>query len=106
VGYCFMAIVREGISNALKHGNASRIRISVIEYPGIYQLVVHDNGSNAPVKSQMENRKPWNDSTARPAGVGIGLQTMDDRARALGGVFRTDYDRGFRIFVSVPKGSE
>ena len=37
------------------------------------------------------------------SGRGIGLATMADRARALGGMLRIDYDQGFKVFVTVPK---
>lgn len=105
VGYCLVAIVREGISNAIKHSNANRVSVSAIEYPGFYRLLIHDNGTNAPEKPQAASRR-LDDVLTETSSTGIGLQTMEDRARALGGVFRTSFDRGFRIFVSIPKGSE
>ena len=33
---------------------------------------------------------------------GIGLYNMADRVDALGGVFRVEYDKGFKILKSVP----
>ena len=96
VGYGFIAIVREALSNAAKHSDASRVSVSVAAYPAFYRLVVHDNGS-VPPPSDMLGDAPRADG-------GIGLSTMADRARALGGRCRFDYDRGFKVFATVPKG--
>lgn len=87
VGYCFLAVVREALSNTVHHSDASSVKIEIREYPGLYQLVVQDDGSEKSVSSKS----------------GIGLSTMEDRARALGGVFRTGYEQGFRVFVSIPR---
>lgn len=112
IGYGFIAIVREAISNTLRHSDATRLKMSVVEHPAFWQLVVHDNGTVAPFK---KTTGPF--SVARPEGMpheadklikestGIGLKTMEDRARSLNGIFRIEYDRGMRIFVSVPKNT-
>lgn len=100
VGYCFIAIVREALANAAKHSDADRVHVSVIEYPAFWRLAVHDNGS-APGQP-FAPRALRGEADVR-SGTGIGLQTMEDRARALGGVFRAEYERGFRIFVTIPK---
>ena len=88
VKYCFAAIVREALSNIARHSGATEAAVNLIEHPSFYQLVVSDNGR---VKSD-----------AKLTG-GIGLQNMADRVEALGGVFRTEYSKGFRVFISVPK---
>lgn len=87
VGYCFVAVVREAISNTLKHSDASAIEVNVQELPGLYQLIVQDNGTGS----------------GEPGERGIGLQTMEDRVRSLGGTLRITMSNGFRIFVSIPK---
>lgn len=102
VGYGFIAIVREALSNASKHSDASRVSVSVAAYPAFYRLAVHDNGSVPPPASVLDRQgadSPLASGTAR----GIGLATMSDRARALGGMLRVDYDQGFKVFVTVPK---
>ena len=89
IKYCFAAIVREALSNIARHSNASEAVVTVTEHPAFCQLTISDNG------------------TAKAGGsAGIGLQNMADRVDALGGVFRTDRDKGFRIFISVPLRSE
>jgi signal transduction histidine kinase len=87
VGYCFMAIVREALSNTARHSDATLVKVDIHEHPGLFQLIVQDNGSFKPVITN----------------GGIGLQTMEDRARTLGGVVRVEYRNGFRVFVSIPR---
>lgn len=89
VARCFVAIVREAATNTMRHSDATRIEVQVREYPGLFQLVVQDNGSGG--------------TTSSPVGAGMGLQTMDDRVRALGGTLRTEYRDGFRVFASIPR---
>lgn len=91
VAYSFLAIVREALSNSKRHSDATEIGVAVVEFPGLYQLTVHDNGSRLPGKEGNDMRG------------GIGLASMEERARILGGIFRTSFDKGFKIFVSVPK---
>ena len=89
VARCFVAIVREAATNTMRHSDATRIEVQVREYPGLFQLVVQDNGSGG--------------TTSSPVGAGMGLQAMDDRVRALGGTLRTEYRDGFRVFASIPR---
>ena len=91
VARCFVSIVREAATNTVRHSDATRIEVQVREYPGLYQLVVQDNGSEGAATST--------------AGAGMGLRTMDDRVRALGGTLRAGKQQGggFRVFASVPK---
>ena len=91
VARCFVAIVREAATNTVRHSDATELDVQVREYPGLFQLVVQDNGTRS-----------GSDGTP---GAGMGLQTMDDRVRALGGTLRTGWqqDGGFRVFASIPK---
>ena len=85
--YCFAAIIKEALSNIARHSDASAASVTVIEHPAFCQLLVSDNGT---AKSSGDMR-------------GIGLQNMAERVEALGGVFRTEHGKGFRIFASIPK---
>ena len=84
---CFAAVVREALSNIARHSQATEVVVTVTEHPAFFQLVVSDNG----VKKIPSISK------------GIGLQNMADRVNALGGVFRINQDKGFKIFITVPK---
>jgi signal transduction histidine kinase len=84
---CIIGIVKEGISNAVKHSTGDRISIVIREHPAFYQLMLKDNGSCSEIKES-----------------GIGLKNMRDRAEALKGVITfTPSEEGFRIFMSIPK---
>lgn len=88
--FCFAGIVKEGVSNALKHSSGDRIHIILREHPAFYQLLIEDNGSCGSI-----------------SGNGIGLKNMEDRAASVGGnISFTPSDKGFRIFMSVPKEKE
>ncbi|MEG2459099.1 MAG: histidine kinase [Raoultibacter sp.] len=88
--YCLLAVARESLSNVARHSNATRVNISALEYPALFQMIVHDNGAEA---------------GARLGAPGIGMHTMEERVHALGGTLRTSYEQGFRVFVSLPKQS-
>ena len=86
---CFAAIVREALSNIARHSSADEASVTVTSHPAFCRMVIRDNGTKKPGKTTK----------------GIGLQNMEDRVTALGGIFRAEYDNGFKIFVSVPNVS-
>lgn len=86
IKYCFIAIVKEALSNITKHSNATRITLTIREHPGFYQLVISDNGTDISV-----------------ADTGIGLENMKERIEQLQGRIDFTTEQGFRIFISVPK---
>lgn len=96
VAYGLVAVVREALSNVAKHSDATRVEVSVIEYPALFQLIVQDNGSRG------GEPRPAASGDA-PAHAGIGLQTMEERVGSLGGRLRTGYRKGFRVFATIPK---
>lgn len=85
--YSFISITKEALSNIMKHSDATKVQIRMREHPGLYQLILADNGTT-----------PTNHNSS-----GIGLTNMEERVNALRGniVFHTD--EGFRIFITVPK---
>lgn len=93
VKYSFIAIVKEALSNVAKHSDASTVRVALREHPALYQLVVEDNGSG----------KGSGDISGREPVTGIGLLNMQERIHALDGTIRISAEKGFRIFISVPK---
>ncbi|MBT2291169.1 hypothetical protein J7E73_18895 [Paenibacillus albidus] len=60
--------IKESITNALKHGKASAIEISVLEEQDTIQIMVKDNGRGC-------------DSFI----YGFGLKSMEERIEAIGG---------------------
>ena len=101
VAYCLVALVREALSNVARHSDATRVDVSLIEYPALYQLIVQDNGTGeggaaAAVADGARGGQPAH---------GLGLKSMDERVSALGGRLRAEYQagKGFRVFASIPK---
>lgn len=95
--YSFIAIVKEGLNNVAKHSDASHVGILAREHPGMYQLVIEDNGSG---------RTGRKESGVSKEDRGIGLWNMKERVRALGGTVQISDKEGFRIYVTVPKKGE
>lgn len=90
IKYSFVAIVKEALSNAIKHSHATQVEVILREQPSFYQLIIQDNDlANKPIFSN-----------------GIGLTNMQERITQLGGQFSIDTKKGFRIFISVPKNKE
>lgn len=86
VKYCLTAIVKEALHNISRHSNADRAWIILREHPGLYQLSIEDNGTPAKTFS-----------------TGMGLSNMWERTHSLGGNMQIYTDRGFRIFITIPK---
>jgi signal transduction histidine kinase len=83
-----MRIVREAMTNAIRHGHARAVAITLKDEHGV-QLVIEDDGSGLP---------------AGGAGGGFGLISMRERAEALGGTVElsTRGGRGARVEVWLP----
>ena len=88
IKYCFIAIVKEAVSNIIKHSNGDSVNIIVREHPAMCTLCIEDNG----------------ECSDNISSGGIGLENMNDRVKALGGVLNiTPGKQGFKIFVSIMK---
>ena len=88
IKYCFIAIVKEAVSNIIKHSNGDSVNIIVREHPAMCTLCIEDNG----------------ECSDNISSGGIGLENMNDRVKALGGVLNiTPGKNGFKIFVSIMK---
>ena len=84
----FIAIIKEALSNIIKHSSAKEVHIVLREHPAFYQLIIRDNGT---IKSA-------------PKEDGMGLMNMSDRIYAFNGNINFRVENGFEIFISVPKG--
>ncbi len=87
--YCFVAIVKEALTNTVKHSNATVVKIVLREHPALYQLLIEDNGD---VKENKNIDK-----------TGIGLDNMRERVSAFKGSIIFRKENGFKIFISIPK---
>lgn len=78
-------IVQEGITNALRHGKATKITITANKKDGILNLQIKDNGVGC--------EQPMS---------GFGTKHMKERVRMLGGSIRFDGSDGFLIDAQIP----
>lgn len=83
--YCFLNILKEALSNIIKHSNATLVNISFIESETFYQFIIHDNGTKIQIKD------------------GLGLKSMKERIEIYHGIYRYTIDKGFKIFINIPK---
>lgn len=94
IRYSFIMIVKEALNNVIKHSNATRVSVLAREHPGLYQLVIEDNGSVSGSEEVKDGAR------------GIGIQNMKERIEALDGTIQIRKERGFRIYITVPKKEE
>lgn len=88
VKVCAIGVVKEGVSNMIRHSQADHADIFFREHPAFYQLIINDNGKC----SEKINEN------------GIGLSNMQTRVEELGGIINISSGKnGFRIFVSIRK---
>lgn len=94
VANCFAAVLREALSNTMRHACAQTVAVRCMEHPSFYQLIVTDDGTGGVQAS------------GRGAAEGMGLGSMRERVDALGGTFTAGPRAGaggWRVFATVPK---
>lgn len=94
VASCFAAVLREALSNTMRHARAQDVAVRCMEHPSFYQLIVTDDGTGATKTS------------SRGIAEGMGLGSMRERVEALGGTFTAGPRAGapgWRVFATVPK---
>ncbi|MBR1749466.1 MAG: two-component sensor histidine kinase [Ruminococcus sp.] len=84
---CFLAVLKEAVSNVIRHSDADTISVEMEEHPAFAKLVISDNGSDV----------------NKGDGEGMGLSNMQERVRQLDGNINISRDGGFRIYITVPK---
>jgi signal transduction histidine kinase len=90
--YSILYIVKEALNNVMKHSNATRVTISIMEHQSLYQIVIADNGTGGAAEK----------STANSASMGI--NSMRERIESINGTMHIEHDKGYQIFISIPKG--
>ncbi len=83
-------ITQEAVSNAVKHGQATRVDIHLARQSGNIVLTVRDNGAGIPEQASK--------------GTGMGLLTMNHRAQMIGGTLKIEprTGGGTQVICSVP----
>ena len=85
--------LKEGISNGLRHGNATAFWFELKKQDGRANMLLSDNGKGLEIDKLKE---------------GFGLLGMHRRAKSLGGTvwFETEPDEGFEIHLTLPLDGE
>ncbi|MCI2242626.1 sensor histidine kinase [Adlercreutzia faecimuris] len=100
VAYAVLAVAREALSNAARHGGARAVAVELAEYPGFWRLTVADDGTGGPGSS----------GPADGAGeaAGMGLASMRERVEALGGTLSAGPAAagGFAVRAIIPRERE
>lgn len=87
IKYILVSAIRECFSNAARHSNAGRIDLNIEEHPAFYKMIFKDDGD------AKEDFAP-----------GMGLNGIEERARAAGGRARFYAKDGFAVHIMLPKG--
>lgn len=94
VANCFAAVLREALSNTMRHACTQTVTVRCMEHPSFYQLIVTDDGVGG------------TQTGGRGVAEGMGLGSMRERVEALGGTFTAGPRAGvggWRVFATVPK---
>jgi PAS domain S-box-containing protein len=91
VQLCLFRVIQEALQNAVKHGNARKVELSLIGQAKEIQLTVHDSGVGF-------------DAEEAGKGLGLGLISMRERLKLVNGDFsiHSERDRGTTVRASVP----
>lgn len=79
-------VVKEALSNIIRHSDATAVHVMLREHPALYQLTVRDNGSEK-----------------ESSGEGLGLKNIAQRVESAGGRVHIGYNSGFTVFASIPR---
>lgn len=86
-----LSIIREAITNCVKHSNATELKINLLSQPKFYSIIVKDNGSKFNKKDNLLTK-------------GIGLLSMNEIATKYNGFLNYEFDNGFKIHLTLMKG--
>jgi len=91
ISLCLFRVLQEALQNAVKHSGAEQITVQLAENQGVIHLIVSDSGEGFNI-------------TASGQGRGLGLTSMQERVRLVGGSFVIDSkpEAGTTIHVHVP----
>ena len=95
IGLCLFRVLQEALHNAVKHSGVKRIEVQLQEKAGETHLIVSDSGKGFDIEATRNGR-------------GLGLTSMQERVRLVGGMILIDSKplAGTTIHVRVPFKSE
>lgn len=91
VKYSFISIIKEALSNIMRHSSAENASITIREHPALYQLCIENDGPPGVHPPEVTG--------------GMGLSNMRERVNKLGGSIHFFTENGFKILITIPKRS-
>lgn len=86
------SVVREALTNVVKHAQASRVRVDVSDQEGVLTVEVSDNGIGLAPKALVKNKS-------------FGILGLRERAQSVGGWLDVSTgERGVSVTLTVPLG--
>lgn len=86
--YALIYIIKEALTNIMKHSNATQVDVSITQVPAFYKIEIRDNG-----KTLSKNLK---------SSQGMGTISIYDRIASLNGTLNIYKDNGYRIYITIP----
>ena len=91
ISLCLFRVLQEALHNSAKHSGVKRVEVQVTENSGDIDLVVSDSGTGFDIEAARQ-------------GQGLGLTSMQERVRLVGGtiVIESKPLAGTTIYIRVP----
>ncbi len=94
-----IAIIKEALANIMKHSNATKASVILREHPGMYQLIILDNGSIKEGQKELLMKLLHSQDNEE----GMGLRNITDRVKSFHGNMNLSLENGFKLFITIPK---
>ena len=98
--YTILFIVKEAMTNTMKHSDATVINMVFAEMPGFYKIIIEDNGT---VNS---SEQELSDNDVKENKKNMGLVGMYERVMELNGIINIEQKEGWRIYITLPKNNK
>ena len=98
-------VIDNAIANAVKHGNATQVRLSVLSSANGVEIAVDDNGSGVPEEERTAVFERFHrGTTASRSGSGLGLALVAQQAELHGGTASLEVSPmgGTRLMLRLP----
>ena len=96
--HTIIAIIKEMLSNIIRHSSATKVTLILREHPAMYQLVIQDNQILKEDQAQLLLKA----FEKQEFGDGMGLHNIYDRVKSFGGNINISVENGFKLFITFP----
>lgn len=88
--YTIIFVVKEALTNIIKHSNATHVDIFITQTPAFYKIDIRDNGTNISTSRNQTGKQ------------GMGTISIYDRVSTLNGTINITKNDGYRIYITFP----